>query len=102
MAPMIVISWGWIPPPPPIRHLGTGFSISNWKPWWVKKTTKFSARIQVKAVEAHPEEGIYTSPNVLGKFTECDGIPLRRFVADLNLALEVSIPRPLKSCNLVN
>ena len=61
-----------------------------------KKTTKFSARFLVKEERAYPEKGIHTSPNVLSKFAECDGIPIGPFVTDLNLALEILIAWPLK------
>ena len=58
--------------------------------------SKFSARFSVKAEKAYPEKGIHASPNVLGKFAECDGIPIGRFVTDLNLAPEILITWPLK------
>ena len=69
-----------------MRHFGTAFPLSGWQVWWDNKTTKFSAQVFVGAEEAYPEKDTHTSPNVLDKFAECDGIPISRFVTDLNLA----------------
>ena len=79
-----------------MRPFKAGFPLSGWQPWWDNKTTKFGARFFVGTEEAYREEGIHTSPNVLGKFVECDGIPIGRFVTDLNLTPVILITWPLK------
>ena len=39
---------------------------------------------------------------MLGKLRESDGIPLMRFVLDLNLALELDVTGPLEGCSGFN
>jgi hypothetical protein len=65
-----------------------------------KTTTNFSAQVfWSKQSRLDLDECLDGPPYVLGKLGESDGIPLTRFVTDLNLTPELLITRPLKGCN---
>jgi len=46
------------------------------------------------------EKSIHRLPNEEGKHTVRDGIALKRFIKDSNLALELDVTRPLKYGNI--